>query len=68
LDYLPGGEELVEITSLRHHRARHEGVIVHESRFLEERDIKYVDNIGGGGTGTPCDFSSFGSCVVVLTK
>jgi hypothetical protein len=30
--------------------------------------IKYVDTIGGGGTGTPCDFSSFGSCVVVLTK
>ena len=30
--------------------------------------IKYVDNIGGGGTGDPCDFSSFGSCVVVLTK
>jgi hypothetical protein len=30
--------------------------------------IKYVDAIGGGGTGDPCDFSSFGSCVVVLTK
>jgi hypothetical protein len=45
LDYLPGGEELVEVTSLRHHRARHEGVIVHESRFLQQRDIKYVDNI-----------------------
>jgi hypothetical protein len=45
LDYLPGGEELVEVTSLRHHRTRHDGVIVHESRFLEERDIKYVDNI-----------------------
>jgi hypothetical protein len=30
--------------------------------------IKYVDTIGGGGDGTPCDFNSFGSCVVVLTK
>jgi hypothetical protein len=30
--------------------------------------IKYVDTIGGGGTGDPCDFSSFGSCVAVLTK
>jgi hypothetical protein len=30
--------------------------------------IKYVDTIGGSGTGDPCDFSSFGSCVVVLTK
>ena len=30
--------------------------------------IKYVDTIGGGGTGTSCDFTSFGSCVLVLTK
>ena len=30
--------------------------------------IKYVDTIGGGGTGDTCDFSSFGSCVAVLTK
>jgi hypothetical protein len=30
--------------------------------------IKYVDTIGGGGTGDPCDFTSFGTCVVVLTK
>jgi len=30
--------------------------------------IKYVDTIGGGGTGDPCDFNSFGSCVVALTK
>ena len=30
--------------------------------------IKYVDTIGGGGTGDPCDFSSFGTCVAVLTK
>jgi hypothetical protein len=30
--------------------------------------IKYVDTIGGGGTGETCDFSSFGTCVAVLTK
>jgi putative Flp pilus-assembly TadE/G-like protein len=30
--------------------------------------IKYVDTIGGGGSGDTCDFSSFGSCVAVLTK
>jgi hypothetical protein len=30
--------------------------------------IKYVDTIGGGGTGDTCDFSSFGTCVAVLTK
>src|SRR5579871_6694813 len=45
LDYLPGGEEVVEITSPRHRRARHEGIISHESRFLTECDVKYIDNI-----------------------
>jgi hypothetical protein len=30
--------------------------------------IKYVDTVGGGGTGDTCDFSSFGSCVAVLTR
>jgi hypothetical protein len=45
LDYLPGGDELIEITSPRHRRARHDGIIPHESRFLTELDIKYVDNI-----------------------
>jgi hypothetical protein len=30
--------------------------------------IKYVDTVGGGGTGETCDFNSFGSCVAVLTK
>ena len=30
--------------------------------------IKYVDTIGGGGSGDTCDFSSFGTCVAVLTK
>ena len=45
LHYLPGGEEVVEITSPRHRRARYDGVFTHESRFLEERDLMYVDNI-----------------------
>jgi very-short-patch-repair endonuclease len=45
LDYLPGGEELAEITSPRHRRARHEGVIAHESHHLTDLDVKYVDNI-----------------------
>jgi hypothetical protein len=30
--------------------------------------IKYVDTVGGGGTGQTCDFNSFGTCVAVLTK
>ena len=45
LDYLPGGAELVEITSPRHRRARHEGVIAHESHHLTDLDVKYIDNI-----------------------
>jgi hypothetical protein len=45
LSYLPGGEELVEITSPRHRRARHDGIIPHESRFLTDLDVMYVDNI-----------------------
>jgi hypothetical protein len=36
--------------------------------FIVGHFIKYVDTFGGGGDGTPCDFSSFGSCVAVLTK
>jgi len=45
LHYLPGGEEMLEITSPRHRRARHDGVIAHESRFLTDLDVMYVDNI-----------------------
>jgi hypothetical protein len=30
--------------------------------------IKYVDTLGGSGTGQACDFNAFGSCVAVLTK
>jgi len=42
---LPGGEEVCEITSLRHRRSRHDGVIPHESRFHSERDVTYVDGV-----------------------
>jgi hypothetical protein len=30
--------------------------------------IKYVDSLNTGPTGDPCDFSSFGPCVAVLTE
>jgi len=36
---------MLEITSPRHRRARHDGVIAHESRFLTDLDVMYVDNI-----------------------
>ncbi len=42
---LPAGQEVCEITSPRHRRARHDGVIPHESRFMSDRDITYLDNI-----------------------
>ncbi len=45
LNYLPGGEEIVEITSPRHRRARHDGIVAHESRFLTDLDVMYIDNI-----------------------
>src|SRR5689334_22970693 len=45
LQELPGGEELVEVTFRRHSRAQYEGVIVHESRHLTERDLLLIDNI-----------------------
>jgi hypothetical protein len=45
MTHLPGGEELVEITCPRHRRAQYEGVIAHESRFLEERDLVIIDGI-----------------------
>jgi len=42
---LPGGEEILEIPSQRTRRARHDGIIPHESFFLTERDVTYIDNI-----------------------
>jgi hypothetical protein len=43
--HLPGGEEVIEVSSPRWRRTRHEGVIPHESFHLTENDIMYVDNI-----------------------
>jgi hypothetical protein len=45
LHYLPGGKEIIEITSPRHRRARHIGVYPHESKYLTDLDVMYVDNI-----------------------
>jgi len=42
---LPGGQELREVSSPRYRRARHAGIIPHESRFLSDLDIMYVDEI-----------------------
>ncbi|MCU1430480.1 MAG: hypothetical protein JWL83_4480 [Actinomycetia bacterium] len=40
---LPGGEKILEITSPRWRRARHTGVIVHESRVPESIDVTVVN-------------------------
>ncbi|HEX5097235.1 MAG TPA: type IV toxin-antitoxin system AbiEi family antitoxin domain-containing protein [Acidimicrobiia bacterium] len=45
LHYLPGGKEIMEITSSRHRRARHVGVYPHESKFLTDLDVMYIDNV-----------------------
>ena len=43
---LPGGtRDLIELSCLRWKRARHAGLVVHESRRLDERDITTVDGI-----------------------
>jgi hypothetical protein len=42
---LPGGEELVEITSPRHNCGNHPNVVAHESFFLTELDVTHVDAI-----------------------
>jgi hypothetical protein len=42
---LPGGAEVVEITTLRHHRWPYPRVLVHESRHLSELDVMMVDSI-----------------------
>ncbi len=42
---LPGGAEVVEITTLRHHRWPYPHVVVHESRHLSELDVMIVDSI-----------------------
>jgi hypothetical protein len=40
---LPGGEEIVEITSPRHDRTKHPDVRTHESFFLADLDVVYCD-------------------------
>ncbi len=42
---LPGGEQVIEVTSPRHRRARHDGMIPHESRYLTDRFISYRQGI-----------------------
>jgi hypothetical protein len=42
---LPGGDEIVEVTSPRHRRMQLEGVITHESYFLTDLDITYLDGM-----------------------
>jgi hypothetical protein len=55
---LPGGEEVLEITSPRHRRAQYGGVVAHESRFLEERDVVVIDGIPVTRTArTICDLA-----------
>jgi very-short-patch-repair endonuclease len=42
---LPGGQRVLEITCPRWRRARHEGLIVHESTRLDSIDVTMVDRI-----------------------
>jgi len=42
---LPGGEDTVEITSPRHDRTQHSGVRTHESFYLTDLDVTYIDSI-----------------------
>jgi very-short-patch-repair endonuclease len=42
---LPGGEEVVELTTPRWLRARRRGVIVHESTRLHDSDLREIDGI-----------------------
>jgi hypothetical protein len=42
---LPGGEEIVEVTAPRHRRMQLDGAIVHESFFLTDLDVTYIDGI-----------------------
>jgi hypothetical protein len=42
---LPGGDEIFEITSARHFRTRGPKLRPHESNYLTDLDITYVDNI-----------------------
>jgi hypothetical protein len=41
----PGGEEIVEVTAPRHRRMQLDGVTIHESYFLTDLDVTYIDRI-----------------------
>jgi hypothetical protein len=43
--HLPGGEQLLEVVSPRWRRARHLGVVPHESYYLDPIDVTLVDGI-----------------------
>jgi len=42
---LPGGEEIIEITSPRHDRTQRANVTTHESFFLKDLDVTYIDSV-----------------------
>jgi hypothetical protein len=42
---LPGGEEMVEVTAPRHRRMQLDGITIHESHFLTDLDVTYIDGI-----------------------
>jgi hypothetical protein len=42
---LPGGAEMLEVTTARHRRVRAATITPHESHYLSETDITYIDNI-----------------------
>jgi hypothetical protein len=42
---LPAGDEIVEITALRHRRMQLDGVRIHESFYLTDLDVMYLDGI-----------------------
>jgi len=42
---LPGGDEIVEITAPRHRRMQLDGVRTHESFYLSDLDVTYIDGI-----------------------
>jgi hypothetical protein len=45
LHYLPGGEEIIEITSPRDRRVRLDCIVPHESYHLTDLDVMHIDNI-----------------------
>jgi hypothetical protein len=42
---LPGGSEILEVTSPRHRRVQYDDVRTHESRFLADADITYLHGL-----------------------